>query len=455
MTGLRDLAIVGAGPAGLAAAVEAARLGLDAVLVDEQPSPGGQIYRGVETASLAQRSILGEDYTRGGELVASFRQAAVEYRPSTQVWRVGADGVLDLSPGRQLAARRIILSTGALERPVPFQGWTLPGVMTAGAAQIMMKTGGVLPAGRVALAGTGPLLLLVAAQMLRAGVEVVVVAETTRPGARLRAGFAARPGQLTNPTLHKGFGLLAQLRRHGVRQMHGITGLEALGTQCLDAVRVTRGTRSKTFGADLLLVHFGVVPDVQAARSLGLAVQWDAVQLAIRPVLDEWGRSANPVMFVAGDGAGIAGAEAAVRRGQLAALAVATDLGLLPAGRRDRLARPLRAALQREAQIRPLLDRWFKPSGALLCPPDSALVCRCESLPAGRLRKAARGVGADSNAVKAVTRCGMGACGGRQCGAVLARLTAEAHGQPLESCLPPRTRPPLRPIRLGALAGIP
>ena len=425
------------------------------MLIDEQPAPGGQIYRGAETASPAQRRILGPDYLAGGRLIAEFRHSGAEYRPNTQVWRIGPGNALDCSAGGTVRARRVVLATGAIERPVAFPGWTLPGVMTAGAAQIMLKMGGLLPAGRVVLAGTGPLLLLVAAQLLDAGVDVAAVAETTRPGIRLRAALTAHPALATDPTLRRGLGLLASLRRHGVRQIHGVRSLEALGTDRLTAVRIGRTSSRQVIAADLLLVHFGVVPDLQAPRSVGLPVQWSGAQGALAPAVNGWGRSADPALFVAGDGAGIAGSVAAALRGRLAGLAAAADLGRLGATERNRRAEPVQAALARELRVRPLLDAWFRPAADLLRPADDVVVCRCESVRAGRLREVARSTGPDADAVKAVTRCGMGACGGRQCGAALARLTAAAHGLPPEACPPPRVRPPLRPIRLGALAAVP
>ncbi len=422
------------------------------MLLDEQPAPGGQIYRGAETASAAQRALLGPDYTAGARLIAEFRRSGAEYRPGTQVWRVGRDGALDCSAGGSVRARRLILATGALERPVAFPGWTLPGVMTAGAAQIMMKAGGLLPAGRVVMAGTGPLLLLVAAQLLDAGVEVAAIAETTRPGARLRAAFSGRPASLADPTLWNGLGLLARLRQHGVRRVHGVRSLEALGADRLTAVRIGRGAGRQVIGADLLLVHFGVVPDLHAALSVGVPVRWDEGQLALSPAVDGWGRTAKPVVYVAGDGAGIAGATAAALRGRIAALAAAADLGRIGAAERDRLAGPAQAALAQELRVRPLLERWFRPARDLLQPAGAALVCRCESVTAGHLRRVAQTLGPDASAVKAVTRCGMGPCAGRQCGAALARLVAEVHGLPPSAIPPPRVRPPIRPVRLGTLA---
>src|SRR5262249_7542492 len=164
-----ELAIIGAGPAGMAAAVLAAELGLETVLIDEQPAPGGQIYRAIERAE--PDTPLGADDLAGRPLVAAVRASHVAYRPRTTSWHLEPEGALFLETGGRpetLTARRILLATGALERPVPIPGWTLPGVMTAGAAQILLKSSGLVPEGRVVLAGQGPLLYLVAAQLARA-----------------------------------------------------------------------------------------------------------------------------------------------------------------------------------------------------------------------------------------------------------------------------------------------
>ncbi len=455
MTAPHDLAVVGAGPAGMAAAIEAASRGLRVAVLDEAPAPGGQIYRGIEGASEAQRRLLGPDYAAGAALVRDFRAAGVDYRPGSAVWRVDPGGVevTGTSGVFPLRAHRVLLATGAIERPVPFPGWTLPGVMTAGAAQILMKAGGVIPTGRVVLAGTGPLLLTVAAQLLRGGATVMAIAETTARRSRLGAMLAARPGFALDPTLRKGAGLLADLLRRGVRQVRGVTALAAEGDGCLTAVRIARGGREERLPADLLLVHFGVVPDTHAARSLGVPVHWDADGIAFRPVLDTWGRTDRPTVFVAGDGAGIAGGRAAELRGRLAGLMIAADLGRLDAAARDAAAAPVRAALDRELRVRPFLDRWFAPATSLLDDPaDDTVVCRCEEVTAGRLRAVAREVGGDADAVKAVTRCGMGPCQGRQCGSSLARIVGAAAGLAPGAMPPPRVRPPLRAIRLGALA---
>ena len=178
-----ELAIIGAGPAGMAAAALAAELGVETTLIDEPGSPGGQIYRGGR-ARPRPNSPLGPDYLAGRDLATALRNSRVEYRADTTLWHIDPDGTLYLeSNGRSemLTAHRILLATGAFERPVPIPGWTLPGVMTVGAAQILLKSADLVPTGRTVLAGQGPLLYLIAAQLARAGAPPIAMLETTPP----------------------------------------------------------------------------------------------------------------------------------------------------------------------------------------------------------------------------------------------------------------------------------
>src|SRR6516164_8253718 len=211
-------------------AVLAAELGLETVLIDEQPAPGGQIYRAIEGAE--PNTPLGPDYLAGRPLVTALRGSHVDYRPRTTLWHVDPEGTLFLETGGRIetvTARRILLAAGALERPVPIPGWTWPGVMTAGAAEILLKSSGLVPEGRVVLAGQGPLLYLVAAQLARAGATPVALFEATplrnyleamRPVAGWRAG---------RQLLIKGLGLIAAVKRAGVRIRRDVRGLRAVG----------------------------------------------------------------------------------------------------------------------------------------------------------------------------------------------------------------------------------
>ena len=448
-----ELAIIGAGPAGMTAAVLADQLGLETALIDEQGSPGGQIYRAIERAEAD--TLLGADYLAGRPLAAALRASHVDYRPSTTLWHLDPEGTLFLeASGRTetLTARRILLAPGALERPVPIAGWTLPGVMTAGAAQVLLKSAGLVPEGRVVLAGQGPLLYLVAAQLARAGAAPAALFETApienylaamRPLAGLWAG---------RQLLARGLGSIAEVMRAGVPIRRGVRGLRAVGRRRLERVAWEDGE----LAADYLLLHEGIIPNVQVSLALQLRHEWDETQLCWRPAIDAWGQTSLPNIAVAGDGGGISGAAAAVLTGRLAALDAALWLGHIGAAERDRRAAPVRAALDRERASRPFLDRLCRPSRAVMVPAeDDVIACRCEEVSVGKVRRAARLGAQGPNQLKAFTRCGMGQCQGRICGPVVAAIAADTLGKPIAEIGTWRPRAPFKPITVGALADLP
>ena len=447
-----ELAIIGAGPAGMAAAVLADELGLETVLIDEQGSPGGQMYRAIERAEPG--TPLGSDYLAGWPLVAALRASRVDYRPSTTLWHVDPEGALFLeTAGRSetVTARRVLLATGALERPVPIPGWTLPGVMTAGAAQILLKSSGLVPEGRVVLAGQGPLLYLVAAQLARAGAAPVALFETAplenylaaiRPLAGLWAG---------RRRLIKGLGLISAVKRAGVRIRRGVRGLRAVGQRRLERVAWEDGE----LATDYLLLHEGIIPNVQVSLALQLQHEWDEAQLCWRPSLDAWGQTSLPNIAVAGDGGGILGTDAAVLSGRLAALDAAMWLGHIGAAERDRRAAPIRAPLDRERAFRPFLDRLYRPSRSVMVPAeDEVIACRCEEVSVGKVRRATQLGAQGPNQLKAFTRCGMGPCQGRICGPVVAAIAADVLGKPIGEIGTYRPRAPFKPITVGTLADL-
>jgi NADPH-dependent 2,4-dienoyl-CoA reductase/sulfur reductase-like enzyme len=450
-----DLAIAGAGPAGLSAAIEAAALGLSVCVVDEQPAPGGQIFRGVERAA-GDPALAGEYGSDGAALVRRFRATpGIDYRPSTTLWHLDAEGgVLSLrgqGGSTVLAARRVLLATGAQERPVPIPGWTLPNVMTAGAAQILLKQAGAVPKGRTVLAGQGPLLWLLAGQLARAGAAPALLLDTTPRGA-LRGALPAGGFWRGRAMLLKGAGLMLAARRAGMKVVSHVTGLKAEGEGTLRRVAWDGGATE----VDTLLLHEGVIPSTHVSRALGLPHLWDAAQLCWRPDTDGWGATPHPLLAVAGDGAGIGGWQAAVAGGAMAALDAAHRLGRLSAPARDSRAVPHRATLARVLALRPFLDRLYAPSAAVLAPPeDSTIVCRCEEVTAGQVRAAARLGATGPNQAKAYLRAGMGPCQGRMCGTTVAALLAEAQGIPIPEAGALRPRAPFKPITVGELADLP
>jgi len=447
-----ELAIIGAGPAGMAAAVLAGELGLDTVLVDEQNSPGGQVYRAIERA--APDTPLGPDYLAGRPLAAALRASRVDYRPNTTLWHVDPDGTLFLENAghtETVTARRILLATGAIERPVPIPGWTLPGVMTAGAAQTLLKTADLVPEGRVVLAGQGPLLYLVATQLARAGAPPGAILETAPLDNYLDAARylgSLWPGRRL---LTRGLGLVAAIKRAGVPIRRGVRGIRAVGRRTVDRIVWEGGE----LAANYLLLHEGVIPNIQISLALQLRHEWDETQLCWRPALDAWGQTSLPNIAVAGDCGGIAGAEAAVLTGRLAALDAALWLGHIGEAERDSRARPIQAALDRERALRPFLDRLYRPTRSVMVPAeDDIIVCRCEEVSVGRIRRAARLGATGPNQLKAFTRCGMGPCQGRICGPVVAAIIADVHRRPIAEIGTYRPRAPFKPITVGALADL-
>jgi thioredoxin reductase len=334
MSRVVDLLVIGAGPAGMGAAVRARASGLEVLVVDEQPAPGGQIWRGVEArAGTPMGALLGKDYTQGLSLVQAFRASGAQYEPGTQVWQLEPGWRVYMSRGQRaecVQAANVLLATGAQERAVPFPGWTLPGVMTVGAAQILMKNAREIPQAPVWIAGSGPLVLLYMVQLLRAGGRIAGWLDTSPARAWRRGLPHARAALGAWRELRKGVWWMLMLRRAGVPVVRGVTQLRAQGDQRLQGLSWrTADGRQHQAAAQLLLVHEGVVPSIHVTQALDCAHAWNGAQQCWAPVMDSWGQTSQPGIFVAGDGAGIGGAGVARARGELAALGIALRAGRL------------------------------------------------------------------------------------------------------------------------------
>ncbi len=467
-----DLAVIGSGPAGLAAAALAAQRGLSTVLLDEQPEAGGQIYRAITDTPVRDRRVLGPDYWHGAELLGPLRDSGAAHWAGSTVWSVARPRPEDTAPDKaaaertlqiglsrggaasMLTVRHVLMATGALERPFPIPGWTLPGVLTAGAGQILLKTSGLVPSDRLVLAGTGPLLWLLAWQYLRAGAAIAAILDTT-PRANWRAALPLLPGFLRSPYLGKGAKLLLEVRRK-VTVIDNVTALRAVGEGKLAAVVYRRGDGvEQTLAADTLLLHQGVVPNLNLANATGCAQRWDETQRCWRPTTDDWGATSVEGVSLAGDGAGIGGAVAAEHAGRIAALDVLHRLGRIDRGERDRAAVSHRDGLDRALRGRAFLDTLYRPGDAFRAPADDTIVCRCEEITAGAVREAVRLGCSGPNQAKSFLRCGMGPCQGRLCGPTVTEVIAAERGVSPEEVGYYRLRPPVKPITLAELAALP
>ncbi len=449
-----DLVVIGAGPAGMAAATLAEKNGASVALLDEQPRLGGQIYRNITDTTVKLMDILGSDYAAGKRLTEEFSAGKITHISLATVWDVTPDGCVTFTVNGlvdRVEGRFLLLATGALERPVPVPGWTLPGVMTAGAAQILMKSSGIVST-RAVLAGSGPLIYLVAAQMIAAGAPPLAIVETQTRQNHIRSlrhlGGAIRGHNV----IFKGISLLRALRRAGVKRYTSVEMIEVLGEAQVNGIRVTRSGHSEDISCDTVFLHQGVVPNTQISRALRLDHAWSEVQRCFRPVTDQWGRTENEQIFIAGDGAGIGGAKAAELAGNLSAIEILYLLGRLDEKSRDKLARPVFKAIGKEQAIRPFLDTLYSVPDFCARPADPVLICRCEEVTAGDIRKLAKLGCTGPNQTKAFGRSGMGPCQGRYCGITVTEILAQENGAKPEQIGSYRIRMPVKPVTLGEVA---
>lgn len=453
-------AIVGAGPAGIVAAQTLLAHGLCPVLIDEAPKPGGQIYRQVpDGMQRSAKALYGFEHRKAQEIHLLGQRLAqqLDYRDQTLVWNIEGNRLfLQSASGlTDLAFSHLILATGATDRILPFPGWLLPGVFTLGGAQVALKHQGCAIGRHVVLAGTGPLLYLVAWQYAKAGVPIAAVLDASPLSGQVRAlpGLASNPGMLA-----KGLWYAGWLRSHGVPVHTGIRLIEARGDSrvqslCWEAQSGDPTSKRETV-CDAIGFAYGLRSETQLASLLGCEFQFDDQAHTWLPSRDTMGRTSRPAIYVAGDGAGIEGADAAAVRGHQAALALLVDAGFTPDS-----ATISRSAKKRQSFVkaRCALERAFPlPSNWAAGVDDSLIICRCEEITAGEIRRVVRDAGAhEINRVKALSRVGMGRCQSRMCGLAAAEIVALEAGINIRQVGYIRSQPPIKPLMVGLVRTAP
>ncbi|MBV9115545.1 MAG: FAD-dependent oxidoreductase [Hyphomicrobiales bacterium] len=449
MAEARRVLIVGAGPAGVAAAAVLAAHRQRPFLIDEGHAPGGQVYRRASApVALDIKALFGSQVGKYERLHATFAGLAgsVEHRPRTLAWAVHERAVHTLAEGKAEVHPydALILATGATDRLLPVPGWTLPGAYALGGAQTLLKDQGCLIGRRVVFCGSSPLLHLVALQYQAAGGEVAAVVDTTTTGAKL----AAAPVLAANgfATLLRGLSYMAALRCKGVRIHHGTRLVAIEGETHVTGLRFRdrRGNEHRV-EADAVAIGFGLRAETQLAELGGARLRYDSVFRQWLPDVDADGRCA-PGLYAAGDGCAIGGADAAEESGQLAAYAALADLGI--AAPNARMAR-LRAHVARLRRFQRGLAKAFDwPHSWPMDMPDQVILCRCENVTLGEVRATLREdiPPADVNRAKAFTRCGMGRCQGRFCGLALGELMAAETGTAHERTGWLRAQAPVKPV---------
>ncbi len=457
-----QLTVVGAGPAGIMAASTAAEAGVQVTLIDDNPMPGGQYYRQSPPEFKFSNPLDAQSgRVDAPQILNKLPNPKIQTSYNTQVWGVFEDRVLALADREQsslLQAERIILATGAYDRPMAFPGWTLPGVLGAGATLRMIKTQWVLPGKRVLLAGLGPLQLALADALLRAGAEVVCVAEAANPYQSVQQlpkfwGHWDRLGEA--------YTYMTSLRKHHTPLLFNHAIVEATGKDQVETATIARldeqGTpipgTERQFEVDAVCLGYGLLPSFQLAAALGCKLRYDEDLRWFAPVHDQKMETTQPGVFVAGDVTDISGAKVAVVEGKIAGLTVAHQFGMLnEAELAERLA-PAYAELRRLNRLASALQKIyaFRPGLAHLAK-DDTLLCRCEEVTYGQVKEALADGATDLHQVKLHTRSGMGYCQSRFCSVLIAPLIAQATGRPAAEIEPFTVRPPIYPIPMRVLA---
>jgi NADPH-dependent 2,4-dienoyl-CoA reductase/sulfur reductase-like enzyme len=446
---MNSVVIVGAGPAGIRAAQTLVAHGVRPVLLDEAARGGGQIYRR-QPANFKRSPVklYGFEASKASALHHTIDELRehLDYRPETLVWNA-EDGALDtLHEGRaaRLEFSRLIVATGATDRILPVPGWTLPGVYSLGAAQIALKFQGCAIGERVLFAGSGPLLYLVAYQYAKAGAKVVAVLDSSPFSAQARA----LPGLLSQPvTLAKGIYYRAWLTTHGIPVHQGASLTQVNGQQRVQSINWRNAKGSQQIDCDAVAFAHGLRSETQLADLLGCAFVWNPLNRAWLPQRDSAGRSSVAEVYLAGDGAGIMGADAAEMAGERAALALLEDVGyLIPSERPAHLEH----SLKRIGDFRQGLERAFAfPEDWATGVADDVMICRCEEVLAGDIRQVVREGHWEINRVKAHCRVGMGRCQGRMCGVAAAEIIACESQRAVSDIGRLRAQAPIKPLPFG------
>lgn len=465
-----DLVVVGAGPAGLAAAIEAHAQGLRTLVIDEQRAAGGQIFRQPpKEFGEPVRSPVG--YPWAADLLTDAADASgIDWWFESTVFGVldarstGRDDfdVLVTRPqgARRAHARRLLIATGAYDMPVAIPGWTMPGVLMAGAAQGLLKAQHVRATGPIVLTGSHPLMLIVAAQLVRAGAEVTEVAFARgMPSPReLLAAAPAIPGHVR--LLAELAGCVLTLAGHGVRLSTSTVPTAITGTDGVSGVRLAKADRAwRVRGAErevparTVVLGYGFHASTELARQVGCSVHWDSAAGGWLVAVDERFETDVPGIFVAGEPTGVSGAEQSRAEGAAAGAAIAADLGRPVDGRR---AGAIRRDLRRSRRFAAVVQRMFAPErpGLVSLATADTTICRCEAIPRsdvdGFLRANPHADTVD--AVKLACRTGMGPCQGRYCESTVGGAVAAARGGTVPGAGRFAAHVPIKPVPLQAYA---
>lgn len=455
-----DVLVVGAGPAGLAAAIAAAKRDLDVLVIDERAQAGGQYFKQPATDFGIDEDRLDDQFREGADLIRSAQAAGVRFIAGAKAWGAFDEAKLAITVGREtllVAARRFLLASGAYERPLAVPGWTLPGVMTTGAVQTLLRAYRTVPGERILIAGNGPLNFQVARELALAGADVCAIAEAAASPIRsplqfLRMAMADPRSSLDG--LRQVVGLRRRAVpvhfRHSIIRFDGTDRLESATIGRIDADGNLVPGSEIEYPVDVACMNYGFLPQGELARALGCEFKLDADLASWKATRDTDGRTSVNRVFIAGDAAGLGGARVALAEGEIAGCAIANDLGATGAAEPQRSRRKL----QRGRRFQDALWTMFRaPSPPTRFTEPDTLVCRCEDVTLRELKSAISDNCHSLAAVKKLTRAGMGRCQGRYCAMTLASVAADLGFEKADADSFFAPRPPCKPVTVREIAG--
>lgn len=467
MTIERDLVVVGGGPAGIAAASTAASLGLTVAIIDERVTFGGQIFKRLgQGFDLESPDVLGKDYARGARLIKELDQPSITKFTATTVLTIEDNHVITSHPDegvRRFSCKALVIAPGAYDRPVVFPGWTLPGVMTAGAVQTMVKTQQISPGKRIFFAGSGPLALAFSAQLIKYGAPVFKVIESApfpSPAKLLRL-LASVKGNLD--LAGDALRYRSTLLTNRVPFHYGRIIIKAEGAGRVE--EITHARVDKEWNpikgtevvepADTLCLGYGFFPSHELFRLLDCEFGYDETRGGFAVTKDQWGltRSSSPMpVYAVGDGTGVTGSYSAEAQGRLAGLHIANQIGSLATSDRDLTSKGFLKELHQRNAFQRAINQMFEVKHGIYRLADAdTVICRCESVRAKEIDHVIDST-ADVSVVKSYSRSGMGLCQGRNCQRQIAAMISDRHNLPISKINFQTPRMPVKPVEIGKIA---
>ena len=460
-----DLVIIGGGPGGVAAAVKAAKARVDVTLMDDNERLGGQGNRQYPNGfDVSDLDGLGPDYTEGQDLLQQFYSHAdkIQYLNNTLVWGIFDDRSLALArngTSSSLRFKHLVVATGAYDRPVPFPGWTLPGVFTAGGAQKLVKTERVLPGENILLAGTGPLQLVLADQILKAGGKIAAILEAGNFANHWLQGLKGIWGNWN--FLKEGMQYWRSIKKAGVSFLPSHMIIEARGEgRVQEAViaKVDKNWRpepnsAQNVNVDTICLGYGLVSSAELTMLAECEHEYDLRRGGYIPLRKANMETSVPGIYAVGDGAGVAGRKVAIAEGCIAGIAAAGSLGTISQATAADQMRPYQKKLNTMNRFRKVLDDISLPrKGLYELATDDTVICRCEEITLKQLKAALLDGNLRIKDLKRMTRMGMGACEGRMCGPAVIELLRHRLNVSAEDVGSLNPRPSIKPVALGVLA---